>query len=147
MTETAKIGRPSLLDKAITDKLASILRIGVYRETACVLVNISKQTFYNWIDRAEQDREAGRSTEFTNFLDAIEKAEAEAEFGALATVRGGKNNWTANAWFLERKMPRKYGRREEVEHSTKDGQAFAVFVPAKAERAEDWAKQSRAPKK
>lgn len=47
--------------------------------------------------------------------DAIKKAEADAEIEMVEQVRkAAKRTWTAAAWWLERKVPNDWGKRERV---------------------------------
>lgn len=47
------------------------------------------------------------------FRDAVQEAEADAKVGALARIQkaGREGTWQADAWYLERKYPREFGRR------------------------------------
>lgn len=72
-----QVGRPSLLTPDIMNQIISYMRIGAYVETAIVTAGISKQTFYDWAKKANKDKKAGRVTEYTEFLDAVDKAVEE----------------------------------------------------------------------
>ena len=55
---------------------------------------------------------------------AVEKAEDEAEATYTALVAEAAvdpKNWTAAAWWLERRRPDHFARRERVEMTGKDG--------------------------
>ena len=114
-------GQPSRIGDA--DKVQLLLASiadGNYRETAIRQAGISKQTFYNWLKRAD----AGHEPELA-FVDALEKAEAEAEAGLVANVRAASKLpqfWAAGMTLLERKSPEKWGRRQD------DSQAPKVIV-------------------
>ncbi|MDP3937833.1 MAG: hypothetical protein Q8R92_06825 [Deltaproteobacteria bacterium] len=84
---------------------------------------------------------------YASFATRIRKAEAEDELRRIALIAkagtGGEVSyrrtttkadgavvteerllapeWTANAWHLERKHPERWGRKERVEHTGKDG--------------------------
>lgn len=63
------------------------------------------------------------------FLHRYEKARAVAEASALANIRAAARagNWQADAWYLERTRPEKYGRRIVAEHKgTEDGPAIKM---------------------
>ena len=116
-------GRPPKISEEITEKIMVYIRSGAYVETACVACGVVKQTFYNWLKIANAARvkiEAGESVtrkerECVKFLDALEKAMAEAEMIDVMTIRkASAENWQAAAWRLERKFPDKWGRRDTV---------------------------------
>jgi transposase-like protein len=91
--------------------LLASLRDGNYREIACRQAGISKQTFYNWLKRAE----AGESGPIA-LVDAVEKAEADAEVETVRNVRNASKLpqfWAAGMTYLERKSPDRWGRRNE----------------------------------
>jgi hypothetical protein len=93
---------------------------GNYRETACKLAGISKQTLYNTIKRAEHGDNSAQA-----FVDALEKAEALAESETVRNVRQASKLpqfWAAGMTWLERKSPDRWGRRSE------DGNAPRVVV-------------------
>lgn len=112
-------GRPSMVSDANTVQvfLASIAD-GNYRETACKIAGISKQTFYNQLKRAEQGDEAAQA-----FVDALEKAEAYAEGEMVTAVRraaqSGPQFWAAGMTYLERKAPDRWGRRQDDSNTPK----------------------------
>lgn len=120
-SQAPTLGRPSVMeDDDKVNVLLAALTEGNYRETACKLAGISKQTFYNWQKRAE----SGEARAVLLF-DAIEKAEALAENDMVQNVRNaGKlpQFWAANMTYLERKLPDRWGKRND------DGNAPKVIV-------------------
>ena len=63
--------------------------------------------------------EAGRETGYGAFFAAIKDAMSAAEQDALRIVRNHSNErvpgeWTAAAWFLERRYPSKWGKRDQL---------------------------------
>ena len=115
-------GRPTKFTPERTDKLLQALRGGNYRDTACKYAGISHQTLLNWLKIGHQP---DAPPEYLEFVEAVEKAEADAEVFDIALIRqaaqGG--NWQAAAWIRERKDPAKWGRRDvaKVELTGSDG--------------------------
>ena len=89
------------------EKMLAALRLGMTRRAAAAAAGYSKSTFYRMI---EHDDGTLRT--------AIENAEGEAEatYSALvAKAAAEPKNWTAAAWWLERRHPDDYGRRDRVD--------------------------------
>ena len=81
----------------------SALRAGCTRQAASGAAGVSRVTFWRWMDDV-------------TFRNEVEKAEDYAEatftaFVAAATI----TNWTAAAWWLERRRPDHYARRERID--------------------------------
>lgn len=94
------------------------LRLGLTRRAAYGAVGISKTTFYRMLDNDSDG----------TLRDLIEKAEADAEArfaGLVARAAQEPKNWTAAAWWLERRRHEDYARREKVE-MTVDVRAVAA---------------------
>lgn len=106
------VGHPSTLnDPDKVQQFLAAISDGNYRETACKLAGIPKSTLYNWLKLAEQGNEAAQQ-----FSDALEKAEAQAEADLVCNVKAASKLpqfWAAGMTLLERKMPDKWGRRQD----------------------------------
>jgi transposase len=107
----ASIRNPKL-NKELQEMICNLIKRGVYIEVACEGVGIGKSTFYHWLQRGEKEK----SGIYVDFLDAIKKAEAEAHVMYLDIIRkAAPDCWQAAAWYLERKYPHMWGRRERQE--------------------------------
>lgn len=118
------MARPTKCTPKTRQVIVDALKAGLYRETAAQLAGIGVSTLYSWIERGEADIEASKRTVYAEFVEALQRGEAEGEADLLATIReSAPKNWQAAAWMLERKMPEKYGRRDQVklEHSGRIG--------------------------
>jgi transposase len=105
------IGRPTECTEEVIKKVEVLIRNGNYIETAVACCGISKQTFYDWCKRAKKGEQPFRS-----FLDAVNRASAEAEAYDLAIIGKAANEgaWQAAAWKLERRNNDRWGRKNEV---------------------------------
>lgn len=112
-------GRPTKLTPEIQQQIVALLRNGNYVETVCDYVGISKETFYDWLRRGEVGGQ--RNTIYVEFSDAAKKAISAAETVALSEIRQGVDNWQSRAWFLERRHRERWGNKQAVEHTGKDG--------------------------
>jgi transposase len=110
-------GRPTKFSPVIQEKIVTALRSGAYIETAAVYAGINKDTLYAWLKKGA--RAKNRKSIYSQFSDAVEKAQAEAEMRDVAVISKSANSghWQASAWRLERKFPARWGRRDAKEHS------------------------------
>jgi hypothetical protein len=118
MSNETPPGRPAKFTPAVQERLLNVIRLGAYRNAACDFAGITPETLRIWLRRGEADGEGP----YWEFCTALKQAEAAACIKALGTIRlAMEQNWQAAAWFLERKRPQEWGRRERHEHTGKDG--------------------------
>ena len=122
----AKAGRPSKLTPELTEKIVSLLAEGNYVETVCNYVGLSKETFYRWLKT---------NPEFSN---AIKQALAKAEVEALRKLKKtpDKHAWANIAWFLERRFPDKWGKKDHLNLSGDVGVKITIVKAKKREKKE-----------
>lgn len=90
--------------------IVAALHTGATRTAAAVRGEIGHATFYRWFE------------EDAAFRAAVEAAEAEAELRFTKIVAEAANGtWQAAAWWLERRRPADYRRRDGVELTGRDG--------------------------
>lgn len=111
------MARPTKLTPELQAKIAGAIAAGNYQETACELAGIHPSTFYLWMARGEGGRKP-----YSEFFEAIKKAEAAAEAKRIQQItKASDTDWKAAAWYLERRYPDRWGRRDrvsaEIEHS------------------------------
>ena len=129
-----------LMDPEFYRELVNYIEVGNYVQTACAAMGIREQTYYRWlqegrsleavVDGAENEqelREALRDgkviegfSEFQcqcwRFMTDITVASARAEAFAVAMVRKHMpDQWTAAMTFLERRHPRRWKRKEQID--------------------------------
>lgn len=120
-----KRGRPSKLTQELQDRIVLSLRAGNYLETAAKANGISKATLYNWLDKAAKEH----SPPHMAFLDAIEKAQSEAEQRDVALIaQAAQQQWQAAAWRLERKFPDRWGYRKHLTVAADEVRPFKVIL-------------------
>jgi hypothetical protein len=128
-------GRPTKLTPQVQKRLCALLVGGNYRDHACECCNISYDAFIQWIKRGRRE---GKGLYF-QFLVAVKRAEAQSFKNALQTIRkaakGGQvverrtvtrsdgsvevteklqpGQWTAAAWYAERKGPERFGTQNK----------------------------------
>lgn len=114
MPRMARTGRRSKLTPEVEKKIIQALKDGNYFAVACKLAGISPQTGHEWIARGRgTDKTRKSSKTFADFANAVKNAEAAAEDKAVRKiVAAGTETWQAAAWYLERKFPDRWARRE-----------------------------------
>jgi hypothetical protein len=129
-----EMARPTRLNEEKMLQIAQLISAGNFAEVAAQASGISKATYYNWIvrgkterDRMEVENKANpKASErpYVEFMDAIEKARAEAEARMILVIGKAANDtksWQAAAWWLERVFPQKYGKITRTEISGPEG--------------------------
>jgi len=83
---------------------------GQTRACAAERSGISERTLSHWLTQGRRGVEP-----YVAFVALVKKAEREAESEAVREIRtAGKRNWTAYAWWLERKFPESWGKDTEL---------------------------------
>jgi len=135
------MGRPVKLTPEVQEDICAAIRAGNYIEPSAIRAGVSKSTLYSWLkkgkteaDRVDRAVSVGRRAKVTvklkpyvDFLDAVKKAEAEAEARDVAIIsKAAMTQWQAAAWRLERKHYDRWGRRQALEHSGPQGKPVKV---------------------
>ena len=128
-------GRPVKIDAEVIRRIETALYAG-----------ISEASFYSYLERGEADQENEvEDSKYVEFLEAVTRAESQAEIYAVATLRTAMSeDWRAAAWFMERRRPSDWGRseRHEIKHSG-SVQTEVPELPETAERMEEVARVLR----
>ena len=109
LTRQRREGRPSLVATEAANKIIEALRRGSPIKPSCEAAGISYPTLRTWIQRGEDDKAAGRSTEFVEFLDRLTRARAEAEVNLVGKLEADPD-WRAAAFILERGYRERWGK-------------------------------------
>lgn len=105
-------GRPTKCTPETVAKVCGFIRDGLWAEQSACLAGINQATYHRWVEQGSEGIEP-----YAAFREALKKAEAEAEKNAVDTVRMGAVgneavNWQSAAWYLERRYPARYGKRD-----------------------------------
>lgn len=107
----------------VQTKIIQALKTGAYIEGAAAYANVTKQSIYNWLRRGSEEK----SGKYKDFMIAVESALDAAELIHLNNLNNqSKGDWRASAWVLERKYPKRWGKREivKIEDNDTKGGAF-----------------------
>jgi transposase len=104
--------RPTKLTAETRAKIVSAVRAGNYIEVAAAYAGVSRATLYKWLQRGARARPG---TLYRQFVDALGAAQVEAEVRNVALVAKAaeRGEWTAAAWWCERKLPGRWSLRPE----------------------------------
>ena len=104
-------GRPSKLTPDVQGRVLAAISAGNTRATAAAYARVGLSTLMAWLARGEK---ATRG-QYREFLDAVKNAEADAVVTSVALVRkAASEHWQAAAWWLERRYPDEWGRKDRV---------------------------------
>lgn len=139
---------PSKLTPETHRRLLLSLKHGNFRETAAADAGIDARTLRSWMKQAaeiadrvlDENGELPPDAELTDHERAVmslasdvQAAEAEMQTRALLKInKAADTDWRAAAWTLERRFPKQFGQKAEIEHTGKDGgplQASVVVLP------------------
>lgn len=109
--DAKKVGRPTTFTPELGAEIVKFIRAGNYLETAARSHGVGKTTLYGWLARGRKGEEP-----FAEFADAVERAAGDAEsmHVALISKASQKGAWQASAWWLERRFPKRFGRKLEL---------------------------------
>lgn len=127
-------GRRTILNDAVIEAAADLVRAGHFDVAVYEGLGIAKATFYSWLKNGEDLQEALDNlsileedlTEFAklqiDFTDRIKKARLESQNELVNLIKSAAkkpHNWTAAAWILERRYSETWGTKEQKESDTK----------------------------
>lgn len=105
------MGRPTKLTPEVQERICQAIRAGNYYESACAYAGIAYSTFREWMVKGEK----AKSGKYREFMEAIKKAEYEAEVRMVAMwQKHMPDNWQAIATFLERRYPDRWGKKDQM---------------------------------
>lgn len=124
-----KGGRPIELTTPLADEICNFIRLGSWMETAAQACGIHRETLREWLKRGNKWLKAKRrgrkvpevENGFIDFVQKARKAAAESELIDLERIdKAAEQVWQAAAWRLERRYPKRWGKRDSVDVSVKN---------------------------
>jgi transposase-like protein len=135
------MGRQSKLTKARHAGIVRMIASGSYAEVAARANGVDPATFYRWMKRGEEAEtdDKGKPLDFDDdrycvFREAVKEAEAKAEVLAVGRIQqaAASGTWTASAWYLERKYPDRWGRKDHLRTEVSGPGGGPVEIDAEA---------------
>jgi hypothetical protein len=120
--DKSSLGRPTLLDDKLQDRIIEGIKGGLRPEQAFVRAGVCRDTYYNWQRRSNPSDKDFESRYF-HLFDAIQKAEAVHEYDMVndAAVKTKKsNNPITNIVYLSRRFPERYSEKIIMDQTTRN---------------------------
>lgn len=96
-------GRPPELTEELLESIIADIAAAIPYEYAAEANGICEKTLYNWKNHGIHDRAKGLDTIFSRFLQGIKSAERNRIKKHLNNLDNHVDDWTADAWILERR--------------------------------------------
>jgi hypothetical protein len=110
--------KPVALTPEVQQAIIVSLTKGNYLNTACESSGVTRWTFYHWKNRFDEGDPDAQI--YADFFNSIKRASAIGEALALERLQTGSTGWQAYAWFLERRFPARWGRKDQLTVKGKD---------------------------
>src|SRR5215831_8610517 len=81
-----RAGRKTKLTAELTEELCKLLRAGNYVNVSLLVVGLSQDAFYRWLDKGNPDRRDAANAPFREFRERVEKAKVEGEAFNVTTI-------------------------------------------------------------
>jgi len=126
-----KIKRTYKLKEQTIIEAAKMARAGMTREHTARALGLSPSTYYRWLELGENSPEG---TLERSLYDTIVKAEGEAIARNIAVIQKAAQDgvWQAAAWFLERRYPNDYARKERLDIQERKNVKYVAEFAGKA---------------
>jgi len=103
---TGKHAKHSLRTPERAVAVLSAIRMGATRNAAAAAGGMNRMTLWRWV------------TEDEDMARLVEEAEGNAELRYVSTIQtAATTTWQAAAWWLERRRPTTYGRKDRMDVS------------------------------
>lgn len=122
--------RPSKLTDEVIEKITHAIKLGTTLYRAAEIAGIGTNTFRVWLRRGEADIEAGKTTRHARLVQEVTKTNAKVASlveGSVLHAALHDRDVKASTWWLERRLPNEYGRRDKVEVEVKQQLAEEFF--------------------
>jgi hypothetical protein len=121
------MARPTLLTPEIVAEVAELVPVVLYLETVADYIGVERTTWRKWLKRGRKEakrlanpraKPSEAEAPYLEFFHTYKKALADGEIRDLRNIRdaGASGQWQASAWRAERRSPRKWGKRDVLEH-------------------------------
>lgn len=97
------------------------IQLGQTIKDSAEFANISPSSIYLWVEKGEADKEAGKKTIYSEFLESFYRAKQQfIRNGLYQIYRASKQDWRAAAYLLKMRHPDTYGDRQDGRTSAEE---------------------------
>ena len=90
------------------------IQLGQTIKDSAEFANISPSSIYLWVEKGEADKEAGKKTNYSEFLESFYRAKQQfIRNGLYQIYQASKQDWRAAAYLLKMRHPDTYGDKRE----------------------------------
>jgi hypothetical protein len=115
------MARPTKLTPELEEKVITSIKAGNFRNAAARWAGIDDSTFRRWMRRGTKARKGP----LASFARRVLEAEKAAEMRCVALVMKAAAEDARHAeWWLERKYPQRWGRKQRHEITGKNGEVI-----------------------
>lgn len=105
-----ELARPTVLTDEAKALIVDMVSWGSYLKVACDAAGFSYRTLRYW-QKAWEDGEPNAQAH-DDFFQSLKKAIAIGEGRAILKIQRGEPGWQGSAWFLERRFPQRWAKKE-----------------------------------
>ena len=116
----------------IIDELIKCLEDGVPIIYAGDYVGISEPTYYSYINKANDDIQAGKKNSiYIKFLKRVKKARSTFIQNNMKNIQtsANKGNWQSSAWLLERLDPETFALKKDFDNKHEENIEIVNDIP------------------
>jgi len=107
--EIKDVGRPSKFTPERRSAIVDAISHRIPYEYAAEANGICEDTLYEWLRIARAQRAEGIDSDYTEFSEAIKRAEMQRIREHTDMIAAKPERWQADAWMLERRWPKHFG--------------------------------------
>lgn len=104
-----QLGRPPKLTPEVQQEIVRLVAEGNYLKVACEAAGVTFQLIYHY--RKKWEAGDPSVTHLDQFFESLKRAVALAEAASVRDIRSGREGWQGQAWFLERRHPKRWAKR------------------------------------